>query len=431
MKEIEILQRMGTQSPLMIRRAISEFYPLSIDFIDKEYGLFETKLDFDLILSNENIDWNEQFINKFHETFDDFNWDHLSSNKALPWSIDFIKKYKKFWNWYRLSYSDQTWTEEIIEAFSDKWDWKGLSSSKQIPWSKQLVDRFFYKIDFEEMSQNLNFSWLENFVKNKIESITNDVLQFCDEHSIEVKDWEWSSTGDVFVFRERPKDWFELSKSKSIDWSIEYIARRKQYWHWHNLSKNNSIPWSYDLIRKFEKDWDWDNLSYNESIPFDEKIIKSFSEKWNWKILSGNKNFPWTEKLIDENIDKIDWGYLSGNINLCWTNALIKKYFEKLDWRNISQNEGVEWSIGFIYEYFDNLNHFLIPEKIIFQTILSKLKDEDIYKILDAEKALELEDKVGYKIFGNDDETWGNSLYDNEYYNDELDLDQQGPDFDM
>jgi hypothetical protein len=281
------------------------------------------------------------------------------------------------------------------------------------------------------MTKNLNLEWLEQFVKSKIENITEDVYDFCQKNNISVEEWDWTGGYGLPFETGDPTDWFELSKSKTIDWSIDYISERKNFLHWPSLSWNTALPWSFEIIDMFKNDWSWDYLSSNDAINFDEKIINTYIDNWDWSRLSGNQSFPWTEININKFYNKIDWNRFCGNPKVNWTKEFIENHSDKITWHNFSKNIGINWSKDFVKKYSNQVSYNWVPEDIIYKFFFKDLDEHEIGSILSLEEFMFYEDRIDYENYYESNAYNMPTSYDNEFYDDERDLDQQHPDFDF
>lgn len=72
-----------------------------------------------------------------------------------------------------------------------------------------------------------------------------------------------------------------------------------------------------------------------------------------------------------------------------------------------------------------------MPEDIIYKCFFKDLDEQEIGSILSLEEEMDYEDSIDYKNYRESYTDYRPSLYDNEFYDDERDLDQQHPDFDF
>lgn len=428
----KIIKEVTLRQPLILKEAISKYYPLPIDILKEYCNPWNQKLDIGLVCMNESINWTSDFIDDLSKSCF-LNWEILSSNCKLPLNIDFIEKYSDYWDWDWLSMNQGLpWSVDLILKFQNEFGWYNISRNTNIKWTRAIVDKFFYQIDFVELSKNEELYWLEDFVKNKILSITPNLSEFCEENGIEVEKWTWTDSFPFFVSGSNSdkKDWESLSKEIRPDWSEDYIIKRIRFWDWNLLSSNPSLPWSIEFIKKFEKYWNWGWLSANSSIPFNEKLIDEFTDRWSWGSLCSNKNIIWTEQLIEKYKSKIDWHYLSLNESLSWRKEFIELYQDDINWRSICRNKKALSDKDVFVHFFDRVELDSLSTELFYDLFIKDLEIEKIEEVLQNEEEYKEHQLVGYERPESDNYGWG-SLYDSEYYNDEVDLDQQGPDFDI
>ena len=213
-----------------------------------------------------------------------------------------------------------------------KWFFSLISCFHPLP--LDLMQLYLSRLDWNNLSRNINLNWNEALIEKYIYS------------------WNW----DI------------LSKNKTIPWSKKIIQKYENRWNWDNLSSNPKLPWNVlvelhihaitssafykridiELIDMYERKLNWTNLSSNKGLPWDEKLIEKYQNKWNWHWLSCNSSIPWSAELIDKYIDKWDWHYLSGNSSIPWSAELIDKYIDKWDWQYLSGNSSIPWSAELI-----------------------------------------------------------------------------------
>lgn len=427
-----ILDEITKSNSILIKQLVSKYYPLSLDLIHK---FAFNKIDYQLVLMNENIDWDEQKIIYFFDRSYDLRL--LYENPSIYFTSKIIEQVKENLDWNLLSIKKEVdWSLELLSAYEDFWNWQVISSNQSINWSKQMVDRFFYKLNFSQLYENKNLTWLEEFVKQKINSLTEDITGFCDEIGLHVEEWEWTPSYSIFGrIKETQKDWYSLSTDLNLPWSVEYISKRKRYWNWYHLSRNESLPWSIELIDKFKDNWHWDNLSYNPSIPWNELLIDRYKNKWDWVGLSLNSGMNWNMTLIKKYESSINWSVLSENTNISWSLEILETFNEKWDWDNISENNGFLWNRISFETYSHLINWNLVCDEAknkLSEFYINKLDLVQIESLLNSQSPFDENDYFDYE---NYDETIERASdmhgYGLNKLNDDSDWDQQGPDFDF
>ncbi len=171
-------------------------------------------------------------------------------------------------------------------------------------------------------------------------------------------------------------------------------------------------------------------------------FINEFSDYWNYALLSANEALPWSEELIDKYIDRWNWNVLPLNNAVSWNEKLVCKYFSRLIIRNIKRyatecKEGKECRISTLING-RNFPCYAISDRweliVFLETVKRSLVNSDEpsgdycnYRNIFETVYDDLEDES----YNNEDDyqsDWG-SAYDNPYYNDNLDMDQQSPEF--
>ncbi len=185
---------------------------------------------------NTSLDVIEKYIEnpviKDGKNISEWDWDKISLNRNL--TQEFIEKYiDKPWNWSRLSFISDIYSEAFLEKYIDK------------PW------------DFEKLS----------IKKNKI----NLALKYSHKH------WDWDSL--LYINDpscENIEKIFEKNPNKTVNWS--------------KISCNENI--SKYFFRKYNSaDWDYYSLYRNEK--FMKEILKDDSFKDVVSKISNPKNWNW------------------------------------------------------------------------------------------------------------------------------------------
>ena len=100
-------------------------------------------------LSND-FNWSETLLEKYQDKVD---WNEISTNRGIRWTVPMIQKFKNRINWELFSenISEESLTENILEAFKDKWNWHKLSSNIEVSLSYDLLDKYADLWDWEEI----------------------------------------------------------------------------------------------------------------------------------------------------------------------------------------------------------------------------------------------------------------------------------------
>lgn len=208
---------------------------------------------------------------------------------------------------------------------------------------------------------------------------------------------------------EKDLNWDEINL---YDYLFGLVTQKEVYylfdfsfikWDWKELSKNKSLPWSIELIENYKAKWDWGELSRNESLPWSINLIEKFTYQWDWKILSEKENLPWSIDFFEKYIDKLDFQYLSRNESLPWSEEFFEEHFDKWCntkarrfekdgqnvWTYYSEKHNRIWYLGAI-ECIINRNGELIKTLFWVKTTLGEnsLKEFIEEDIIDLNKGL-------------------------------------------
>ncbi len=212
--------------------------------------------------------------------------------------------------------------------------------------SENLIGKYENKWDWKELSRNKSLPWSLKLIEkceDKWDCISLSRKAFIPLSVELIEKYE-----DKLV-------WIFLSIKEPLPWSIEFIEKYKKKWNWEVLSNNEYLPWSIEFIEKYKKKWNWELLSNNEYLPWSIEFIEKYEDKWNWKFfgLSKNESLPFSLELIEKYHDRWNWRELSGNKSLPLSFELIEKYEDKWDWSEVSWNESLPWSMDLIEKYKD------------------------------------------------------------------------------
>jgi len=222
--------------------------------------------------------------------------------------------------------------------------------SRYYPLSEELIDQFPLLWDWGEVSRSKSLQWSVGLIERHENR------------------WDWSGYGslssneslpwsaDLIERFEDRWDWKYLSNNEALPWSKELIERFVDNWDWNNLSGNEALPLSADLIERFEDRWSWSGrgpINKNEAIPWSEDLLQRFEEKWNWSHLSTQETLPWSDDLLKRYEDRWNWRSISGNEELPWSEDLLDRYEGNWDWREFSRNEPLPWSEDLLERFED------------------------------------------------------------------------------
>lgn len=450
-------------------------------------------VDIKEISIRQSIYWGEEELQAFNWIYDGYDylyrdesdimrlfWKNISNASNVHWSVSLIQKYIQRWDWEILSNNQAVITQnDILTCFEKKFNWKSGTILKHLlnHWDslelyKDLVDwnllcRYYWvgnELFLEEYANNIDWTAISENVQNT-----------------------WSV--EFIVKYENYLDWDALSSNSSVFWDMKLISRYEDKIKWDKLVGNKGVRWSKDIIEKYhsfidinvlydeskfpwdfvvnssliEVDWrkisqssvcthnfvqiykkclNWNDLSRNKYLLWTMDFINEFSDYWNYALLSANEALPWSEELIDKYIDRWNWNVLPLNNAVSWNEKLVCKYFSRLIVRNIKRyatecKEGKECRISTLING-RNFPCYAISDRweliVFLETVKRSLVNSDEpsgdycnYRNIFETVYDDLEDES----YNNEDDyqnDWG-SAYDNPYYNDNLDMDQQSPEF--
>lgn len=447
-EDFEFTSRVVANNPNFLIDSLSYFGNFSEDFLFRNsnklnwellsanenqiwsYNLlakYRDKLNWRLLSENVNIPWDEFLIDEFfHEidwgkSNDDYSFG-ISHNPSLPFSIEFIRRYQNKWNWTWLSSNKGIpLSEPLIEEFYDKWDWELLSTNISLPLTKVFIQRY---------SKDLNWKVLS---KNKSLRINEDLIREFEDYW----DWEKLTANEALVLSEdlilkfsHKLAWHKILANDTLTNSL-YVKFHKKI-EWEPFSKISSrLIFSDDFLDTFKDNIDFKTCYFN--LPYiSTTILKKFQNRWDWEKLSIAES-KFAGDVFEEYKDW-HWVEISSNENLPWSPKFLEKHKEDFFWRT-----KVETNAFGIGHY-----HGLSTNPQVFKLLFSGLEESNIEDLL--ENSLEVVDPFppldyksykdfhpysGFDYLKNYREEYQETIYDNPYYNDELDFDQQGPDFDF
>lgn len=238
-------------------------------------SIFQDKINWKALSTNQKIDWNEELIDKY---LSNWEWDNLSSNPAILWNNKMLEKYDCFIIWISAAKNNTfPWTFNLIDkycpnTFSDieilyKEFWRNICIHPKLEWTKFTIADYFNRIDY--------------FVEDYDHIVDNE---YFDEVGNKLK-----------ILDRHPLIWY-LGFNENIEWDIELINKYYTHWNWNAFLSNKSLPWNNELIKLVlinSSQNEWHNLTRNEGIKFDLNILSEFEfvwdyEKLNWNIAYGD-----------------------------------------------------------------------------------------------------------------------------------------------
>ncbi|MDO5017072.1 MAG: hypothetical protein Q4E10_01765 [Porphyromonas sp.] len=81
-------------------------------------------------------------------------------------------------------------------------------------------------------------------------------------------------------------DWREISNNVNILWTSVMLEKFKEFINWKDLSAMRcETILTKECLENFEDYWDWTELSGNLELVLDYQLIDSFIDRWNWSEL--------------------------------------------------------------------------------------------------------------------------------------------------
>lgn len=136
----------------------------------------------------------------------------------------------------------ENWSNDLMTQI-DREAWRVLS--EKLSWDEELLEKYWAKVDWAEISNNMNIAW----------------------------------TGSILEKFQDSLDWEALSGTLGESLTADLIERFEERWNWSTLSGNNLIKLDYELIDRFINRWDWEALfSRYDSGLFDQTFLERYKE---------------------------------------------------------------------------------------------------------------------------------------------------------
>jgi hypothetical protein len=206
------------------------------------------------------------------------SWQTIEQNPGLPW------------DWYSLSFGNQSLTIDILRGNMDRpWQWGQLSMNTAFT--------------AEDISMNADLPWCWISVGNGGD-VTAELIE-----SNSDKPWDWaglSRRSDVITWdfvrahADKPWDWRELSRSTIVTPEIILAAEHDRFpWDWSHVSLNPNVSYAF-LIKHMDRPWIWAYLSVNPGIAWPD-IQRGLEDpdaqdkkcQWDMQRIVYRKDIPW------------------------------------------------------------------------------------------------------------------------------------------
>ncbi len=265
-----------------------------LEFINTIEILTKTKLDWDLLSSNQNID------SKVMEIFKDkLNMCKISTNSNI--SYDVLLKYIEL-----LDYNTIVDNSKIIEIL-DNIEHSKLPSN----FGEYMSKSKYLTLDiYKKYCNNIYWKWEIPYILSN-HNISMDLLEYILPYTLDnIMYWKLLSNNPVIT-----KEFLISNKEQPIDF--------------RELSSNKSL--TFDIILEFpNKDWSLTNISTNESI--DYRIIYYFHENENnvnMNFCCDGNNLRWYDISNNEGLQLYDIWKLK-NFPLHWDSIRKKMNIDKI-----------------------------------------------------------------------------------------------------
>lgn len=332
---------------------------------------FEKLIDFKSMYLSRNIDWSDELLELYGDKFD---WStSLITNPQLSTILN-LRKYRDIIDWKMTSkwIRFNSLTTNDIDEFVDKWDWKLLSRNPHLPVSVEFIRKYSDKLDFDELSRNPS------------------ALHLINKYPTSEK-WNWDKVigNRGIVYNQESFDFMFSHFIKYYENKIHNLTAMKAYALPIFLKKvfyYNLNDLSFFFKKPYIELLPWDIFSKYCKTKLSEDFIETYKVKLDFKeteLLRCARDVITTD-FIKENHELFNnksyaFYYLPITIEL------IKNYFPVIEWRWLSGCETVDWNWNFIEEHFDDLNLYkLSGNKAVYTEIVEKnMTKEQVIKLLD------------------------------------------------
>lgn len=394
----------------------SRFHPFTHDEILLYKDIL--KIDDGYLLSNENIKWDIDLIERintdevfsglyklnnidfdfkfFKKNLKKFRKGRVNSLSNIQWSADLLELLDKKIDWkqsYIVTTIPPEYTLNILRTKVKKLNWKWLSRCLDINFTPELIDEFSDLWDWSELSRNRHLNIDVNFLKAYKDKI----------------DWKniSSNRAAVKMITEYPNskswDWYEVIINPGIKYdALNYETILKYYTSYHRNRTNNSpflnkYPLSSFIFRifqhqkndisfflrneMFKKYIPYEYLTKNGNLTFTFDFINDNKDKLNFhdsSFISKHKEIL-TEQFIYENFELFD----SKNYNFYYlpiSNRIVEKYKEQISFFSLAGCETIDWTLDFIIENEELNLYKLGTNKSVYNLFSSNLKFTDLLK---------------------------------------------------
>lgn len=358
---------------------------------------FEDLLEFDSLLIDSRIDWNDvKLLNYLWRKTDANHWPIISQKSNLEHLKENLQQLEEKVDWSVLSNRiDDTFLLENPTDFP--WDFHSISIDKnrsvsiiqQLLLNDEVADKDWgWHIITEKLSSD--------FVKENISRLDFDLTILTSEESDSVKE---------LIIKYPDRDWDYRYISNKYDLSFLLI----------NISDIGEYVKLETIIKRAFTDDNW----YKQFCYFEEfksALLASQNTQLRDFVIT-NQEFIWDVHSIDffQSINLISWGggvYSSGfecNPYVSWDKNVFSKYHPLVetnegyshisrtivnsslinefpnfnwDWEAVSSNKSIINSDGFLQKYQNKIDWPLVLQNIDFSVIESQFEELNLFEIL-------------------------------------------------
>jgi tetratricopeptide (TPR) repeat protein len=215
---------------------------------------------------------------------------------------DKIKRFDYVWNWKRISNNNNvSWSENIINEYSDNLDWVLLSKNPGIPWDNiQLIDKLKNKLVWEDVCRYNKLT--EKFI------IYFENIIFYHQN----KEGDRSNLAHL------------LSSNPNVEWNLHLLKKYEDFWKWDQfgICENKGILWTIEMLDYFTDRIGWQGLSRHGNVFFSPNLLIKYQSKLSMREVFNNDCFKLDHYMIEtlKNIDITHW-YRIKSLN--WTKELL------------------------------------------------------------------------------------------------------------
>lgn len=338
---------------------------LNLSFFKK----YESYINFRSIQLNQNVDWSNELLDNYAESWD---WENLMHKHIITLPRN-IEKYSDKYNWDKFSFNMfLNLSDVFLEKYEDKWNWKILSRNKNFKVDKKGIKKYKDKLCFSNLSRN--------------QSMVPFILAYPNEY-----DWNWSAfiQNSAVIFNDKIIG-FLISKMKS---DLPFLKRASE--EVQNEFTKRSIINLVSGSTNFDRDF-WFTDNFQKNIDFENlvrKIPKVFTTNeiemhLNLADMENHSSYSIIQRVSKEYILKNTDTFLKLRSVLFRYGAIdqefVKSNIRDSDWFQLSFNEQLDWSLDLTIDNIDKFESLygLSQNKSIYKLLFGQARPDDIENLL-------------------------------------------------